>query len=115
MVRRSVPASSRWVAKLWRMVWAVMFLPRPAALAGTLADLLYARGGNGPAGDRAGKEDVGWPSSLPVGAEDLQQPRREHDVTILPALALRTWITMRWLSMSVTCSWVTSETRKPAA
>ncbi len=25
---------------------------------------------------------------LPVGAEDLEQPRREHDVTILPSLAV---------------------------
>ena len=30
MVRRSVPASSKWVAKLWRRVWTVTCLPRPA-------------------------------------------------------------------------------------
>src|SRR5262249_22205998 len=29
MVRRSVPSSSRWVAKLWRRVWTVTCLSRP--------------------------------------------------------------------------------------
>ena len=33
MVRRSVPASSRWVAKLCRRVWTVTCLPSPAASA----------------------------------------------------------------------------------
>src|SRR5262245_53453367 len=31
MVRRSVPDSSKWVAKLWRRVWAVTSLFMPAA------------------------------------------------------------------------------------
>jgi hypothetical protein len=31
MVRRSVPDSSNWVAKLWRKVWTVTCLSNPAA------------------------------------------------------------------------------------
>ena len=42
----------------------------------------------GWSGIAPGKRKSPWPDSLPVGAEDLQQPRGEHDVAILPALAL---------------------------
>lgn len=33
MLRRLVPDSMRWVAKLWRRVWAVTCFSMPAALA----------------------------------------------------------------------------------
>ena len=48
----------------------------------------HAPGGDGPIGRGAGEEEVARPGGLPVGAEDLQQPRREHDVAILLPLAL---------------------------
>ena len=43
--------------------------------AGTLADFLYARSGNGPIKARAGKEDIPGPHSFPIGAKDFQQAR----------------------------------------
>ena len=36
----------------------------------------------------AREEEVAGPDGLPVAAEDGQEPRREHDVAVLPALAL---------------------------
>ena len=38
--------------------------------------------------DVAGEEPVGRPGDLPVFAEQGQQPRREHHVAVLAALAL---------------------------
>ena len=87
MVRRSVPDSSRWVAKLWRSVWTVTCLPKPAARRAAGADLAHAAGGEGPIGHGAREEEVARPGGLPVGAEDLQQPRGEHDVAVLLPLA----------------------------
>ncbi len=42
----------------------------------------------GRSGTAPGKRKSRGPDSLPVGAEDLQQSRGEHDVAILPALAV---------------------------
>ena len=88
MVRMSVPASSRWVAKLCRRVWTVTCLPRPGGPGGLDADPVHRAGGEGPARDVAGEEPVGRPGGLPVLAEQGQQPGREHDVAVLAALAL---------------------------
>src|SRR5271155_3870344 len=49
-------------------------------LAGAVADFAYARGGDGPVGEGAGKEDVAWSRGFPIGAEDLEQPGGEHDI-----------------------------------
>src|SRR4051794_2982962 len=61
---------------------------QPGDLSGLVARLAYAAGGDRPVGGGPGEEDVAGPSGLPVGAEDLQQPRGEHDVAILLPLAL---------------------------
>ena len=55
---------------------------RPADLAARLPEVI------GRSGRRSGEEAVAGPDGLPVVAEDLQQPRREHDVAILLPLAL---------------------------
>ena len=88
MVRMSVPASSRWVAKLCRSVWTVTCLPRPGGAGGLDADPVHRAGGDGAARDVAGEEPFGRPGDLPVFAEQGQQPRREHDVAVPAALAL---------------------------
>ena len=91
MVRRSVPASSRCVAQLWRTRWGVTLLRMPALLAAFAAgaphDLvsdrllrvaMHARG-----------EQVGLrlePS--PVGPQRLQQRWAQRQVTILASLAV---------------------------
>src|SRR6516165_9604806 len=36
----------------------------------------------------AGEEGALWPNGFPVGAEELQQPRGKHDITVLTALTL---------------------------
>jgi hypothetical protein len=36
----------------------------------------------------AGKQPSGRPRQAPIGAQDLQQLRRQHDVTVLAALAV---------------------------
>ena len=63
-------------------------LVQPGGLAGTLANLVDAPGSNGLAGNGAREENALWADSFPIGAKDLQQPWRKHDVTILPTLAL---------------------------
>src|SRR5712692_5579528 len=63
-------------------------LGQAGGLARPEADFPYASGGNGSAGDGAGEEDLAGPSSFPISAEDLQQPRGEHDVAVLLPLAL---------------------------
>ena len=64
-------------------------LVQAGGLAGTVADLaVRSPVVMGRSGVGAGEEEVTGPDGLPVGAEDLQQPRREHDVAILLALAL---------------------------
>ena len=89
MMRMSVPLSSRWVAKLWRRVCT-----RHAALPGRP---LRAPTGRRPAAwstltgrspVAAGKEPVRRPGQPPVGPQDRQQLRRQHDVAVLAALAL---------------------------
>ena len=42
----------------------------------------------GRSAECAGEEDLARPNSSPVGAENEQEPRREHDVAILSALAI---------------------------
>ena len=88
MVRMSVPASSRWVAKLCRRVWTVTCLPRPAARAARAQTVVHRPAVMGRPGTVAGEEPVGRPGGLPVLAEQGQQPRREHHVAVLAALAL---------------------------
>ena len=88
MVRMSVPASSRWVAKLCRRVWTVTCLPSPAARAAWTQTWCTVPAVMGPSRDVAGEEPVGRAGGLPVFAEQGQQPRREHDVAVLAALAL---------------------------
>ena len=63
-------------------------LAHTGGLAGTLADFLYARGGNGPVEVCAREEKVSRPNCFPISSEHFQQPRREHHVTILSALAV---------------------------
>lgn len=55
MVRRSVPASSRWEAKLWRRVCTLTGLLRPAAAAASLQTFWTVRGLIGWSGLHPGK------------------------------------------------------------
>ena len=53
------------------------------SLAGAVAGSLDASRGNGAVRSGAGEEEIARPSSLPVGAENAQQPRGKHDIAIL--------------------------------
>ena len=88
---------------------------QPGVLAGPAADLADSAGGDGLIGHGAREEEVARPGGLPVAAEDLQEPRGEHDVAVFLPLALADADDHAWLSMSVTRRRVTSEIRNPAA
>src|SRR3989304_6055899 len=89
MVRRSVPASSRCVAKQWRMVWVVTGLARPALPAAGAPWRRTAGGGGGRGARRAGEEPHRrWAGGLPVRAQLLEQRGRQQGVAILLALPL---------------------------
>ena len=69
----------------------------------------------GRSGPAPGKRIVAGPDRFPIVAKDLQQPRREHDVAILLALALAD-ADDHALAVDVgDAQWVTSEMRRPAA
>ena len=86
-----------------------------------LVDLGHAGGGVSGALERArrdrcsgsGPETARRASGATPVAQEREQLRREHGVAVLAALALATWMIMRW-SMSPTWSATTSETRRPA-
>src|SRR3954462_12226589 len=99
MMRMSVPASSRWVAKLCRNVCTVTGLVKSARRAATrqascsVATLTGSppspRGNpDRPARAPPGKPPTARPSQPPIGAQDLQQLWRQHDIAVLAALAL---------------------------
>ena len=88
MVRRSVPDSSRWVAKLCRNVCICTCLLRPEAASARSQTIWTVRTLTGRSGWRPGKRYGLGRWSLPVLAEDRQQPRREHHVAVLVPLAL---------------------------
>ena len=88
MVRRSVPASSRWEAKLWRRVCTLTGLLRPAAASRPLTDPLDRPRTDRLVGLASGEEIRPGSLDLPVLAEDGQEPRGEHDVSILVPLGL---------------------------
>src|SRR3954468_23578531 len=80
MMRMSVPASSRWVAKLCRNVCTVTGLVKSARRAATRqASCSVATLTGSPAAR---------PGQPPIGAQDLQQLWRQHDIAVLAALAL---------------------------
>ncbi len=54
MVRTSAPASSRWVAKLWRNEWGLMCLVRPEARTAALQIRWTAEWEMGRSGPRPG-------------------------------------------------------------
>ena len=61
MVRRSVPSSSRWVAKLCRSVCTVTCLSSPAARHAACAGFIHGLGGDRPTGDISREEPgLGW-------------------------------------------------------
>ena len=88
MVRMSVPASSRWVAKLCRRVWTVTCLPSPAASARPGTACCTVPAVMGRSGTLPGEEPLGRAGRLPVLAEDREQPGREHHVAVLAPLGL---------------------------
>ena len=115
MVRRSVPDSSRWVAKLCRKVCTVTCLLRPEAARARWQTIWTVRGLTGRSGWRPGKR-------YGLGRQVAQYSRRTarsrgESITSrsLCPLPWRTWMTMRALSMSSTRSRATSESRSPAA
>ena len=86
MTRKSVPTSSRCVAKLWRSACGVTFLSRLAAEE-ALASALRAT--SAAMGRPTAREEPrrGRPSVLPVRAQDHQQAGAEHHQALLAALA----------------------------
>ena len=88
MVRRSVPDSSKWVAKLCRNVCICTCLLRPEASRARWQTIWTVRTADRPVGLASGEEVRPGPVGLPVLAEDRQQPRREHHVAVLVPLAL---------------------------
>jgi hypothetical protein len=91
-MRMSVPASSRWVAKLCRRVCTVTGLLSAARRAATrqASCKVATLGGDADRLARlpAREQPAPRPRQTPVGAQDLQQLRRQHDITVLAALAL---------------------------
>ena len=86
MMRMSVPLSSRWVAKLCRSVWTVTACRSGHAAVRSGKPLASAPTVTGPPGP--GRETAtARPRPLPIGAQNLQQPRRQHRVAIPAALA----------------------------
>src|SRR5262245_55717647 len=63
-------------------------LAQSGVRASLAADLVDGVGWDGLIRQGAGEEVAAGPNRLPVGTEDLQQPRREHDVAVLLPLAL---------------------------
>ena len=115
MVRRSVPDFEQVGREAVAQRVDRDLLAQAGGAAGAGADLAHAAGGEGPIGRGAREEEVARPGGLPVGAEDLQQPRGEHDVAVLLPLAAADADDHARLSMSSTRRRVTSETRNPAA
>src|SRR6516225_1941951 len=87
MVRRSVPASSRWTAKAWRSECGLMGLAMPARTravrqACSTACVVIGRP------KYPGNSHSLWPRDPPVAAQRVEQFRREHDVAVFAAFAL---------------------------
>ena len=79
MVRKSVPNSSRWVAKQCRSEWGVIGLDNAATLMRLLARMLYRRLADMPADLIAREEPLLGPGYWPPVTQDLQQLWRKHD------------------------------------
>ena len=91
MVRRSVPASSRCVAQLWRIRCGETLLPMPARLRGFAACTphdLVRDGLLGVAMQAGGKQIGARLEPAPVGAQRLQQRRAQGQIAVLAALAV---------------------------
>src|SRR6266699_1390510 len=88
-MRMSVPASSRWVAKLWRRVWTVTGLSKPASRAATWHAACRVAVLTGRSPVTPGEQPMRRLGQAPIGAQDREQRRREHDVAVLATLALR--------------------------
>ena len=90
MVRRSVPASSRWTANAWRSACGETGLGEACASGGDAGTHTWTEL---PSDRRlragAGKEPVPGPVDFPPGAQDRQQLWREHHVAVLLPLAVR--------------------------
>ena len=115
MMRMSVPFSSRWVAKLCRRTCTVTRLvrarPPHRRAAGGMQDL----GSIGLIFATAGKEPGRGSRQSPIGAQNAEQLRRQHDVAVLAAFAVLDPDDPCALSMSATLRPLTSEARNPAA
>src|SRR3981081_1315958 len=88
MVRRSTPASRRWVAKQWRRTWMLPSLWMPAR---ALAWLKTARPLSlleGAPGQRLGGRPGVRVEGPPVGAQFLQEARGEQGVAVALPFAL---------------------------
>src|SRR6516164_3592395 len=86
MTTRSVPWSSKCVAKLWRREWGVHFA-KPAAAAALASTCRTVSGQICPAGVRPANSRVRGPVKLPVDAQHLQQPGRQQGIALLVAFA----------------------------
>ena len=88
MVRRSVPASSRWTAKAWRNACGVTGLARSGLVPHGPAGVLHGGGRDRLTRQIAGEQPLLRPNAAVVVSEDVQQLGREHDVSVLPPFAL---------------------------
>src|SRR5262249_18209507 len=88
MMRMSVPASNRCVAKLWRSVCTVTCLARPTAAQADRQAAGSTWTSIGFVSSRPGKSQCRGRARLPIGAQDAEQLRRQHDVAVLAAFAM---------------------------
>ena len=82
------PCSSRWVAKQCRRVCDGHRLVEPGGLDRLAAGALHRAGRDRPGRVRPREQPGPRAGAAPVGAQDREQLRREHDVAVAPALAL---------------------------
>jgi hypothetical protein len=88
MVWRSVPASSRWVAKAWRRAWMPPRFVIPARCVAAVENFWAVETSSGPLPSREGNSHSRGRDLAPVAAQLFQEPGREERVAILAALAL---------------------------
>src|SRR5208337_5468698 len=63
----------------------------------------------------AGKQPQAGTRAPPIGAQNIEQTRRQHRVAVLPPLPHSTWISFRSPSIEVTFRRQTSPRRSPVA
>ena len=85
MVRRSVPASSRWTAKAWRCGATGLLIPHCDR---TSRQVRLTERGDRSVKALTRKQPRARAGTLPIIPEQLEQSRRQHDIAVFAALTL---------------------------